>query len=283
MPGDAEGLQQVARFRPEMDHVAVRHRGAAVEGDAQKLAHAAGAAVAAGKEVAAHLLGRPGLHRAQGRDDAGLVLLEILQGDTPAGIDQRMAADGIAQHGLDHHLAHAHGGLARLGPVVAGQDLRALVRDARIAEAMELAAARLAGQRRDPGDVEVVLLQHSHRAQPPGHAQAAKQLHRAAVGDVHLGMARRRRMTLDQQAAHTMERQRAGERHAHRPAARDQDGDSVMLSEAKHPCGVRKILRYAQDDRLAVAFAAASFSAIFCFNCSGVRRTMCSFWWLKMS
>ncbi len=54
VPGDAEGLQEIARVGAEMDHVAVRHRGAALQADAEPLAHEARAAVAAGEEVAAH-------------------------------------------------------------------------------------------------------------------------------------------------------------------------------------------------------------------------------------
>ena len=141
VPGDAEGLQQLARVGAEMDHVAVRHGGAAVERDAQPLAHAAGAAVAAGEEIASHLLGSAGLLAAQRDGDAGLVLLEILEGDAPARVDQRMIHDGVAQYRLDHHLAHPHGGLAWLGAVVAGKDFGALLGDAGIAEAVEFAAS----------------------------------------------------------------------------------------------------------------------------------------------
>ena len=204
-----------------MDHEAVRDLGAALQPDAELLAHEARAAVAAGEEVAAHGLGRAGLHGAQRRGDARLVLLEILEGHAPARVDQRVVEDGVAQHRLDHHLAHPHRRLARLGAVVACQDLGALLDDAGIAEAVQLAA----GQRGDPRDVEVVLLRHGDGAQLVGHAQPAEQLHRAAVGDVHLGMPRGRGIALDQQAAHAERGERAGERHADRPAAGDQDGD----------------------------------------------------------
>ena len=123
------------------------------------------------------------------------------------------------QHRLDHHLADPHGGLARLGAVVPGADLGALLDDGGIAEAMQLAAR----QRRDPGDVEIVLLRHRHGAQLVGQAEPPEQLHRAAVGDVHLGMPRGRGVALDQQAAHAERGQRARQRHADRTAARDED------------------------------------------------------------
>ena len=208
-----------------MDHVAVRHGGAALAADAELLAHEAGAAVAAGEEVAADGFGRAGFHGAQGDGDARLVLLEILEGRAPARVDQRVVHYRVAQHRLDHDLADAHGGLAWLRAVVAGADLGALLDHAGIAEAVQLAAALLARQRGDPGDVEVVLFRHGDGAELVGDAQAAEQLHRAAVGDVHLGMPRGRRIALDQQAAYAERGERAGKRHAHRPAARDQDGD----------------------------------------------------------
>ena len=212
-----------------MDHVAVCHGGAAFERDAQSLAHAAGAAVAAGEEIASHPLGGAGLLAAQRDGDARIVLLEILERDTPPCVDQRMIDDGIAQHRLDHHLAHPHGGLARLGAVVAGKDFGALLCHAGIAEAVEFAASCFPCERRDPGDVEVVLLRHGHGAQPVGDAKTAEQLHGAAVGDVHLGVPRRRGMTLDQQGTHAERSQRASHGHADRPASRDQDGNVLHV------------------------------------------------------
>ena len=156
-------------------------------------------------------------------------LPEILEGRAPARVDQRIVQDGVAQHRLDHDLADPHRRLARLGAVVALQYLRTLLDDAGIAETMQL-AARKGG---DPRDVEVVLLRHGDSAQLLRHAQPAEQLHRAAVGDVHLGMARGRGIALDQQAAHAERGERAGQRHADGAAARDQDA-YVMLSGAKH-------------------------------------------------
>ena len=125
-----------------MDHEAVRDLGAALQPDAEPVAHGAGAAVAAGQEIAAHGLGRAGLHDTERRGDALRVLLEILEGRAPARVDQRIVQDGVAQHRLDHDLADPHRRLARLGAVVARQDLRTLLDDAGIAEAMQLAARR---------------------------------------------------------------------------------------------------------------------------------------------
>ncbi len=201
----------------------MRHGGAAFQSDAELLAHDAGAAVATGEEVAAHRFRRAALDRAQGGGDARLVLHEILEFRAPARIDHgRLFSIGqyrVAQHGFDHDLAHPHGGLARLRAVVAQKDLGAFLDDAGIAEAVQLSA----GQRSDPRDVEVVLFRHGDGAQLVQKAEPAEQLHRAAVGDVHLGMPRGRGIALDQQAAHAERGERAGERHADRPAARDQD------------------------------------------------------------
>ena len=74
-------------------------------------------------------------------DKMAIVLLEILEGHAPARVDKGVIQDRVAQHRLDHDLAHPHGGLARLGPVVAGQDLGALLDHAGIAEAMQLTVA----------------------------------------------------------------------------------------------------------------------------------------------
>src|SRR5437868_2049982 len=46
VPGDAKGLQDVARMRPEVDHVALHHRVLPIEPDVEALTHAAAAAVA---------------------------------------------------------------------------------------------------------------------------------------------------------------------------------------------------------------------------------------------
>ena len=205
------------------------HRGAAFQADAELVAHDAGAAVAAGEEVAADLLGGAGLDRTQRGGHAIGVLLEVLEGHAPARVDQRMIEDGGLQHRLDHHLADAHGGLARLGAVVPGEDLGTLFDNAGITEAVQLTAR----QRRDPGDIEVVLLRHRDGAQLVDQAEPAEQLHRAAVGDVHLGMPRGRGVALDQQTADAERRQDARQGHADRPAAGDQYL-CVMLSGAKH-------------------------------------------------
>jgi hypothetical protein len=223
VPGDAEGLQDVQRPRLEMHHVAVRDVGLARQPDPELLAHDRGAAVAAGEEVAAHRLGGAGLDDAQGAGDARLVLDEALERHAPARLDQRVVEDRLAQHRLDHDLAHPHRGLTRLGAVVPGQDLGALLDHAGIAEAVQLAPSPVLGERGDPRDVEIVLLRHRHGAQLVDQAEAAEQLHRTAVGDVHLGMARRRGLALDQQAAHTELRQRARESHPDRAAPRDEN------------------------------------------------------------
>ena len=198
VPGDTEGLQQAARVGREVDHVAMCDLGFALEADAQPVADDAGAAVAAGEEIAAHFLRRAGLGHAQGTGDAGLVLHETLERRAPARLDQRMVDDGRLQHRLDHHLAHPHGGLAGLRAVILPQDLGTLFGDAGILEAMQFAAS----QRRDPRDVEIVLLRHGDGAQLVGDADTPEQLHRAAVGDVHLRVPRGRGIALDQQAAH---------------------------------------------------------------------------------
>jgi hypothetical protein len=83
-------------------------------------------------------------------------------------------------------------------PSFSGADLGALLDHARVAESMQLAI----GQGRDPRNVEVVGLRYRHGPQLFGQAEPTEQLHRAAIGDVHLGMPRRRRLALDQQAAH---------------------------------------------------------------------------------
>ena len=62
VPGDAEGLQDIARVGLEMNHVSMGNGRLAVQPDAELLAHDRGAAVAAGQEVAAHGLGRAGFH-----------------------------------------------------------------------------------------------------------------------------------------------------------------------------------------------------------------------------
>src|SRR6202011_4069796 len=101
VPGDTESLQQVARVGAEMDHVALRHRRAPFQPDAETLAHDARAAIAAGEESAAHLLRGAGLGDPQGAGDALLVLDEILERHAPARLDQWMAEDGVLQPRLD--------------------------------------------------------------------------------------------------------------------------------------------------------------------------------------
>src|SRR5215470_16631648 len=46
VPGDAKGLQDVARMRAEVDHVALHYRVLPVEPNAEALTHAAAAAIA---------------------------------------------------------------------------------------------------------------------------------------------------------------------------------------------------------------------------------------------
>jgi hypothetical protein len=120
VPGDAEGLQDVACVGAEMNHVAVGHGRAAFKADAELVAHDARAAVAAGEEVAAHLFGDAGLDGAQRRRHPIGVLLEVFESHAPACIDQRTVQDGGLQHRLDHDLTDPHRRLARLGAVVPG-------------------------------------------------------------------------------------------------------------------------------------------------------------------
>src|SRR5262249_2824970 len=81
VPGDAKGLQDVARARPEVDHVALHHRVLPVESDAEALTHAAAAAVAPHKIGATHDLGGARQDVSQDNGDS----VAILGGGRPAG------------------------------------------------------------------------------------------------------------------------------------------------------------------------------------------------------
>ena len=91
--------------------------------------------------------------------------------------------------------------------------------DARVAKAMQF----VAGQRRDPRHVERVVLVDRGGAQRVRKPGLAKQLHAAAVGDVHLRMDGRRAVSLDQDRSDALLRQIDGERHSDRSAAGDEN------------------------------------------------------------
>src|SRR5262245_64370555 len=85
VPGDAKGLQDVARARPEVDHVALHHRVLPVESDAEALTHAAAATVAAGKIGATYDLSGARLDVSQDGADPVGILGDILERDAIAG------------------------------------------------------------------------------------------------------------------------------------------------------------------------------------------------------
>jgi hypothetical protein len=125
------------------------------------------------------------------------------------------------QHRFDLDLRDPHRRLTRHAAVVALADQAPPLRNARIAEAMQLMTA----QRRDPGNVEIVVLRHRNGAQRIDQPEPPEQLHAAGVGDVHLGIMRGAGVALDQHAGDAASRQLAGQRHADGTAAGNEHGN----------------------------------------------------------
>ena len=77
--------------------------------------------------------------------------------------------------------------------------------------------------RRDPRHVEGMSFRYGYRAQHLREPEATEELHRADIGDVHLGVRGRRAIALDQHNVDAEARQHECERHANRSCTGDQD------------------------------------------------------------
>ena len=195
VPGNPPALEQVDIGRAEMGQEALLHSPLALEPDADAIANPAGPPVATDQIAAADLLSRP-ISRSKRCDHLILVLREVLQFHAPPRVDHRGRLHRALQDRLDLHLRDAHRRLRGHAAVVARADQRPPVGHARIAEPVQL----MPGQMSDPGHIEIAGLRHGDRPQRIDHAKPTEQLHAAGIGDVHLGMARGRRVAFDQQA-----------------------------------------------------------------------------------
>ena len=203
---------QLGKVRAAEHHVGgVGQRRRAAHGDAELLAHRAGAAVGADHVVGFDGFGLAGLGVAHPRADA---VRRFGERDELAVVAQRGVRRPLReapQDRIEHVLRHALALLRAFGR--AGLEAAAGKR---------LAAQLIAVQ---SGDVDVVLriVERVGRvADPVEDAPAAAELHGADADEVHLRLLDGAVGLLDQGAGHAAPAELAGEREADRPAADDQ-------------------------------------------------------------
>ena len=209
-----------------MGHEAIHDAGLTVKANAKTAAHPAGAAITPDQKGAAHLLGLS-FRRAKRRRYPVPVLRQMLKGHSPARLDARLGLKAALQHRLDLHLRDPHGRFTRHAAVIVLADQASPLRHTGIAEAAQF----MPRQGCNPGDIEIVALRHRNCPKLIRQTQAAKQLHAANVGDVHLRMARGGGIALHQHAVDLAASQVARKCHADRTTARDQNRDLLHASQ----------------------------------------------------
>ena len=200
MPGDAEALQQGTVVGAEVHHEGTGGFMDAIEIDAQTLAHGAAAAVAASQVDGAHLAGGAGFAIHQRGGDPIRILREGFDLPAEPGFDQFARIGSGFEGRLDDDLTDAHGCFSGEATVVLATAKGRALGAGRIGKACQLMASKAA----DPGDVEGVVDRHTHLTQRVGNTQGPIDLHAATIGQIHLGMACRRRIPFGDDAAHTV-------------------------------------------------------------------------------
>ena len=210
-----------------MDKETVHDAGLAIEFDTEPMPNRACSAITAGKIAAANLLDCA-VNAAQRRGDAFGILPKFLKGHAPARFHVGCDSHRPLQHRLNLDLRDTHRRLAWHAAVVLFADEPPPLVDARIAEAMQL----VTGQRRHPGDIEVVVFRYRHGTQAVSQVEPAEQLHAPRIGDVHLGETRGGLVAFDEHAADAVARQLTSQRHSTGPPPAISTGTDFMADGA---------------------------------------------------
>jgi hypothetical protein len=193
--------------------------------DADRLADRAAAAVAADDVGCDMRLRRP-VACARDQRYAVLGFRQRVHAPPEPHCDMRPAAGLLEQQPFDVHLIDAMG---RLGELI-GRRPRSSQRDTLVARRRSAAGNLVGGEPGEIGDVERMIPRQPQLAYPIGQPELAKQLHRAGIVNVALGMPARLGFGVEHRRRHAVHVQVQGKRKADRSATDNGDGGRLLLS-----------------------------------------------------
>jgi hypothetical protein len=160
-----------------MDHVELSNTKIALCADAYRVSDATSATIASDKVAAPDLLALTGFDRANGRDNARLILPQAFKSAPETHIDKRRFIELRFERGLEYHLRDTHARLVSAASIIAQSGhLSGGIRAGICKAVKDMPQGRCC-----PDNVERLIRWNSHNAQIVRYPQGPEDLHTAPI------------------------------------------------------------------------------------------------------